>query len=134
MVKLTDGNTIKVVENDKEFDDVPESYWGYEAVQFGSSCELFTDTGDSVFSPDATITRAMVWTVLARLDGTRHRGGNLVCRRSAVGNEISDGTNPNGMVIREQMAAMLYRYAQMKDYDTEGKADLSDYIDAEKIL
>ena len=49
-------------------------------------------------------------------------------------NEISDGTNPNGMVIREQMAAMLYRYAQMKDYDTEGKADLSDYIDAEKIL
>lgn len=87
MVKLTDGNTIKVVENDKEFDDVPEIYWGYEAVQFASSRELFTGTGDSVFSPDAPMKRAMVWTVLARLDGTRHRGGNLVCRRSAVGNE-----------------------------------------------
>lgn len=74
MVKLTDGNTIKVVENDKEFDDVPESYWGYEAVQFGSSRELFTGTGDSVFSPDAPMKRAMVWTVLTRLDGTRYRG------------------------------------------------------------
>lgn len=74
MVKLTDGNTIKVVENDKEFDDAPESYWGYEEVQFASSREFFTGTGDSVFSPDAPMKRAMVWIVLARLDGTRHRG------------------------------------------------------------
>lgn len=53
---------------------MPESYWGYEAVQFGSSRELFTGTGDSVFSPDAPMKRAMVWTVLTRLDGTRYRG------------------------------------------------------------
>lgn len=63
LVKLADGDTIKVVENSKEFDDVPEGYWGYEAVQFVSSRELFAGTGDAVFSPDAPMTRAMVWTV-----------------------------------------------------------------------
>lgn len=48
-------------------------------------------------------------------------------------NEIFDGTNPNGMVIREQIAAMLYRYALLKEYDTAEKADLADYADAASI-
>lgn len=136
LVKLTDGDTIKVVDNGKEFDDVPESYWGYEAVQFASSRELFAGTADSVFSPDAPMTRAMVWTVLARLEGLATGGGvnwYAAGQQWAMENGISDGTNPNGKVTREQMAAMLYRYAQLKGYDVAEKADLFDYIDAEKI-
>ena len=109
LVKLADGDTIKVVENSKEFDDVPESYWGYEAVQFASSHELFAGTGDAVFSPDAPMTRAMVWTVLARLDGINTSGEIWYAagQQWAMEHGISDGTNPNAEVTREQMAAML---------------------------
>lgn len=135
LVKLTDGDTVKVVENSKEFDDVPESYWGYEAVQFASSHELFAGTGDAVFSPDAPMTRAMVWTVLARLDGINTTGKIWYAagQQWAMENGISDGTNPNTEVTREQMAAMLYRYALLKEYDTAEKADLADYADAASI-
>lgn len=135
LVKLADGDTIKVVENSKEFDDVPESYWGYEAVQFASSHELFAGTGDAVFSPDAPMTRAMVWTVLARLDGINTTGKIWYAagQQWAMENGISDGTNPNTEVTREQMAAMLYRYALLKEYDTAEKADLADYADAASI-
>lgn len=135
LVKLADGDTIKVVENSKEFDDVPESYWGYEAVQFASSHELFAGTGDAVFSPDAPMTRAMVWTVLARLDGINTTGKIWYAagQQWAMENGISDGTNPNTEVTREQMATMLYRYALLKEYDTAEKADLADYADAASI-
>ena len=135
LVKLADGDTIKVVENSKEFDDVPESYWGYEAVQFASSHELFAGTGDAVFSPDAPMTRAMVWTVLARLDGINTSGEIWYAagQQWAMEHGISDGTNPNAEVTREQMAAMLYRYALLKEYDTAEKADLADYADAASI-
>ena len=135
LVKLADGDTIKVVENSKEFDDVPESYWGYEAVQFASSHELFAGTGDAVFSPDAPMTRAMVWTVLARLDGINTSGEIWYAagQEWAMEHGISDGTNPNAEVTREQMAAMLYRYALLKEYDTAEKADLADYADAASI-
>lgn len=135
LVKLTDGDTVKVVENGKEFDDVPEGYWGYEAVQFASSRELFAGTGDAVFSPDAPMTRAMVWTVLARLDGINTTGKIWYAagQQWAMENGISDGTNPNTEVTREQMAAMLYRYALLKEYDTAEKADLVGYADAVSI-
>lgn len=135
LVKLTDGDTVKVVENGKEFDDVPEGYWGYEAVQFVSSRELFAGTGDAVFSPDAPMTRAMVWTVLARLDGINTTGKIWYAagQQWAMENGISDGTNPNTEVTREQMAAMLYRYALLKEYDTAEKADLVGYADAVSI-
>lgn len=135
LVKLADGDTIKVVENSKEFDDVPESYWGYEAVQFASSHELFAGTGDAVFSPDAPMTRAMVWTVLARLDGINTSGEIWYAagQQWAMEHGISDGTNPNAEVTREQMAAMLYRYALLKEYDTAEKADLADFADAASI-
>ena len=135
LVKLADGDTIKVVENSKKFDDVPECYWGYEAVQFASSHELFAGTGDAVFSPDAPMTRAMVWTVLARLDGINTSGEIWYAagQQWAMEHGISDGTNPNAEVTREQMAAMLYRYALLKEYDTAEKADLADYADAASI-
>ena len=135
LVKLTDGDTVKVVENGKEFDDVPEGYWGYEAVQFVSSRELFAGTGDAVFSPDAPMTRAMVWTVLARLDGINTTGKIWYAagQQWAMENGISDGTNPNTEVTREQMAAMLYRYAQIKNYDIAEKSNLAGYVDAANI-
>ncbi|MBM6878500.1 S-layer homology domain-containing protein [Anaerotignum lactatifermentans] len=137
IVLTVEGNmTVKIVDNSKEFNDVADSYWGSDAVQFAASRELFAGTGEKAFTPDGTMTRAMVWTVLARLDGmATGSGANWyeAGRTWAVANGISDGTNLDGAVSREQLASMLYRYAQMKGYNTSVQADLSGYTDASNV-
>jgi hypothetical protein len=72
--------------------------------------------GDSAtgFSPSGSMTRAMLMTVLARLDGADTTGGTTWYEKAmswAVANNISDGTSPNGNITREQLATMLYRYS-----------------------
>lgn len=137
IVLTVDGSvTVKIVDNSKDFADVADSYWGSDAVQFAASRELFAGTGNNEFTPDGTMTRAMVWTVLARLDGVATGGGDnwyAAGQNWAMGKGISDGTNLNGEVTREQLAAMLYRYAQMCGYDTDAQADLSKYTDVAGI-
>ena len=77
----------------------------------------------------------MVWTVLARIDGQDTTGEIWYSagQKWAIQNGISDGTNPEGNITREQLAAMLYRYAQLKGYDTTKAADLSKYTDAKDL-
>lgn len=137
IVLTVDGKaTVKIVDNSKDFDDVSQNYWGADAVQFAASRELFAGTAPATFSPDAPMTRAMVWTVLARLDGVQTGGGvnwYEAGRNWAMENGISDGTNLNGEITREQFASMLYRYAQMKGYDTSVKADLGGYADVDGV-
>lgn len=128
--------TVKIVDNSKDFADVADTYWGSDAVQFAASRELFAGTAADTFSPDASMTRAMVWTVLARLDGVATGGGvnwYAAGQAWAMENGISDGSDLNGQVSREQLAAMLYRYAQLKGYDTSAQADLSKYADVNGI-
>ncbi len=68
-VSLSDGDTVKIVDNSKDFTDVSGTYWGAEAVDFAASRELFSGTSATTFEPNAAMTRAMIVTVLARLDG-----------------------------------------------------------------
>lgn len=137
VIITVDGSaTVKIIDNSKDFADVADSYWGSDAVQFAASRELFAGTGNNEFTPDGTMTRAMVWTVLARLDGVATGGGAnwyAAGQNWAMEKGISDGTNLNGEVTREQLAAMLYRYAQMCGYDTDAQADLSKYTDTAGI-
>ena len=103
---------IKIVNNDKDFSDTV-GHWAESDVDFVSARELFTGTAPPTFSPDATLTRGMVVTVLARLAGESTDGGANWYDKGcawAVTNGVSDGTDPNGTVTREQLAAMLYRY------------------------
>lgn len=114
-VALSDGDTVKIVDNSKSFADVPASGWQADAVAFATSRELFSGTGDNTFSPNQSMNRAMIWTVLARFDGagTTQTGANWYQAGLdwAVANGISDGSNPNGTMTREQLVTMLYRYA-----------------------
>lgn len=107
------GNTqIKIVNNDKDFSDTV-GHWAESDVDFVSARELFTGTAPQTFSPESATTRGMVVTVLARLAGENTDGGANWYDKGcawAVTNGVSDGTDPNGTVTREQLAAMLYRY------------------------
>lgn len=103
---------IKIVNNDKDFLDTV-GHWAESDVDFVSARELFTGTAPQTFSPEAATTRGMVVTVLARLAGESTDGGANWYDKGcawAVTNGVSDGTDPNGTVTREQLAAMLYRY------------------------
>ena len=116
-IQLTvDGNaTVKIVDNSKDFIDT-RNHWAKDEINFVASRELFKGVTEEHFGVERTMTRAMVNTVLARLAGvdtTPSAGQNWYDKGIAWAREngVSDGSNPNGSVTREQLAAMLYRYA-----------------------
>ena len=104
---------LKIIDNAKRFNDMAD-HWAKDAVEFASSRELFNGVGNDAFGPGLSMTRGMVSTVLARLAGADTAGGETWYAKGtvwAVENGISDGTAPEQPVTREQLAAMLYRYA-----------------------
>lgn len=114
VVTLADGATVKLVDNTKAFADVPDVYWGADEIAFAASRALMNGTGSSTFSPEAPMTRAMVVTVLARYEGVDTTTGETwydAGRDWAMENGVSDGTDMDASVTREQLAAMLWRYA-----------------------
>lgn len=131
-VTLSEGAKLEIVDNSKEYDDVPENYWGKEAVDFTSSRELFNGTSEKTYSPNGSMTRGMLMTVLARLDGQDTNGGEnwyVVGMNWAKENNISDGTNPEGDITREQFITMLYRCSG-DDWD---KNEVTGFTDADSI-
>lgn len=114
VVSLSDGQTVKIVDNSKSFADVQAGFWGTEAVAFVTSRELFCSTGENTFAPNADMSRATIVTVLARLDGIDTTAGSVWYEAGcqwAVEAGISDGTSMEESLTREQLAVMLYRYS-----------------------
>ena len=149
-VTVSGGDIIKIVDNSHPFDDVPASYWGYDAVAFVTGRELFNGTGENTFEPVSNMTRAMMVTILYRLENEpeayKESGFTDVAEDSwyedavawAAENGIVNGFpdetyGPELPITREQMAAILYRYAGYKGYDVGEAADLSGYTDAGDI-
>ena len=134
---LSDGDTVKVVDNSKTFEDVPATYWGAEAVDFATSRELFVGTSETTFAPDTAMTRAMIVTVLARFEGVDTTTGSTwyeAGQQWAMQNGVSDGSNMDASLTREQLVTMFYRYAQSKGYDTtQGGMAIREYADFEQI-
>lgn len=98
------------------YPDVQAGDWYSGAVQFVTEEKLMTGTGKG-FEPNAATTRAMLWTILARMDGadTNSTGAWYAATQQwAEKTGVSDGTNPDGKITREQLATMLYRYAQSR--------------------
>ena len=114
------------------FKDVPQNSWFASAVQYVTSSSLMNGTSTTAFSPSATMSRGMLMTVLARYAGESTEGGTVWYEKGmnwAKNKGISDGSAPNRNITREQLAAMLYRYAGEPD----GAADLSAYTDAGSV-
>ena len=101
------------------FTDVKSGDWFYDYVAYVYSNGLMDGTSATTFEPNANMTRAMVWAILARIDGESVTGAAWAtdARAWAMAEGVSDGTDPNGLVTREQFATMLYRYAVAKGYD-----------------
>lgn len=132
------------------FTDVSTSDWFYSDVMFVYENGLFSGTDSRSFSPNASMTRAMLVTVLYRLEGEPAGTGSSsfsdVCSGSyyekavawAAANGIVTGTgstsfSPDAKVTREQLAAILYRYAQYKKLDTDAGAKLDSFSDAGNV-
>lgn len=128
-----------LVSADNRFTDVPETHWAHDAIEYVVDEGLFAGTSETTFNPEGTMTRAMLWVVLARMDdvNTNASSGEVWYQPGldwAVENGISDGTNPNNNITREQFAAMLYRYAENAGEDiTADTAELNKFIDTINI-
>ena len=113
------------------FTDVAEGDWFYDYVEYVYENGLMDGTSDTTFEQNANMTRAMVWAILARIDGETVTGANWVetAREWAMANGVSDGTDADGYVTREQLATMLWRYAgePASDYS------LSAFTDADSV-
>ena len=108
----------------KTFSDVEKSDWFADAVAYVTDKGLMNGTGSDTFSPNASTTRGMLMTVLARYAGEDTTGGAAWYEKGmnwAKANGVSDGTNPNADITREQLVTMLYRYAGSPKAD--GKLD-----------
>lgn len=149
-LKIYDRITVEFTDGTLPFTDVRETDWFYDDVVFAYENGLFSGTTATTFSPYAPMTRAMLVTVLYRLEGepavTGRSGFSDVTIGSyyeaavtwAADNGIVNGTSavtfsPSENVTREQMAAILCRYAQYKQYGTSASASLSAFSDAAAV-
>ena len=113
------------------FVDVRTGDWFYDAVAYVYANGLMDGTSATTFEPNANMTRAMVWAILARIDGETVTGTNWLetARTWAMANGVSDGENANGYVTREQLATMLWRFAG----EPTSAYSLSAYTDASSV-
>ena len=118
------------------YPDVQEGDWYSGAVQFVTEEKLMSGTGKG-FEPNAATTRAMLWTILARMDSadTNSTGAWYAAAQDwAVKHGVSDGTSPDGKITREQLATMLYRYAKERGMvKADAQADLSAFADGANV-
>ena len=131
------------------FTDVPANHWAKAAIQYVYDNGLMTGVSDTAFAPEATTTRAMIVSMLARMENVTSAADAgftdvdasdwyATAVNWAAANDIANGISddtfaPNDPITREQLAAMLMKYAQWKGQDTTARADLSHYSDAESI-
>lgn len=146
---LIDGScTIKVVDNSKTFTD--GDHWAGDAISFVSSRELFNGVGDAVFAPELSMSRAMLATVLHRLEDTAAAQSSIVFPDVTGGTWYSDGVAwangagivkgyPDGSfgteddITRQDLAVMLWRYAKVIGMDTGVVGKLDSYGDSGEI-
>ena len=86
----------------------------------------------TTFNPNGAISRQQVWMILARLSG-QSPATMAEARAWAVENGVSDGTNPGNAVTRQQLVALLFRYATLMGYANDQRADLSSFPDADSV-
>lgn len=142
------GGKYEVINNLQSFNDIL-GHWGEDEINFITSRMLFMGTGDNNFSPDMSMSRAMLVTVLHRLDGLKKSAGESYNDVSegqwyfdsvswAVNNNLVSGYGegvfaPDDSISREQLATILFRYAKYLGWDTKNEGNLGKFNDQDKI-
>lgn len=128
------------------FTDVQPTAWYYDAVQYAYETGMMSGTGNGKFSPEAATSRAMIVTVLHNLEGkpTPQTEAGFAdvpenqwytdavnwAHSRGIASGYGDGNfGPEDPISREQVATMLYQYAQDKGYDTSARGDLHLFTD-----
>ena len=142
--------TVTFAETPLPFTDVTEGDWFYDAVRCAYETGLMDGVGDNLFAPNSETTRAQLVTILYRLAGQPEPGGDsgfsdvetgiwytdavAWAAENGIVNGVSDTEfAPGDDITREQLAAILYRYAAYQGYDVSQRADLSGFGDASSI-
>ena len=142
--------TVTFAEAPLPFPDVTEGDWFYDAVRYAYENGLMDGVGDNLFAPNSETTRAQLVTILHRLAGEPEPGGDsgfadvetgtwytdavAWAAENGIVNGVSDTEfAPGDDITREQLAAILYRYAACQGYDVSQRADLSGFGDASSI-
>ena len=110
---INGGATVKIVDNSKDFIDT-RNHWAKDAIDFVSARGLVSGMSGTTYAPDASTTRAQLWTILARQNDADLTGGNTWYEKAQLWSKdkgISDGTNPDATINRAQMVTMLWRAA-----------------------
>lgn len=127
-IPLNGSVTVEIVDNSKEFADVPADSWAAGAVAFASAREMFNGTGEATFSPGLTMSRAMMAAVLYNLEGRPDQdlsnefsdvssdawytaGVSWAAANGVIGGYGNGQAGPNDNITREQLVVMLWRYA-----------------------
>lgn len=146
---LKESGQLKLVDNAKSFSDTAD-HWASESVDFVTSHELFQGVGADTFAPDLTMTRGMLVTVLSRLEGALRTAEPIPFSDVAEDTWYTDAVawaTENGIVTgvaqgvfapevditREQLATMLYRYAQTLGYGAGEEDTLQTCPDGDSI-
>lgn len=146
-VMLGGSATIKIVENEKVFSDVPDYEWYVKEVAWASSHELMNGGGDGRFAADDLTSHGMVTQILFNLEGATLSEAEMAelnvtdetwfipsftwAEKVGVAEGYSEDFDMNRAITREQLACMLFNYAQYKGYDTSVRSDISAFPDAE---
>lgn len=141
--------TFEKAEAGMPFADVADDAWYADAVQYVYENGMMNGTSDTIFNPNATTTRGMIVTILHRLEGEPaavassftdvQRGAWYADAIAwAAANSVVNGVSetsfaPDSSITREQLVAILYRYAQCKGYDVTAVVDLQAYSDVSQI-
>lgn len=130
-VKVNGSVDMVLVNRDKQFIDT-KGHWAEDTIKFVTARDIFYGTSENVFSPNSNMTRKMLIVALSRLDGTELPIGETWYDSSvkwAIENGISDGTNLDDDITREQLISILYRYVGSPEVNTK----LDNVKDAQKV-
>ena len=108
---INGGATVKIVDNAKGFIDT-QDHWAKDAIDFVSARGLVNGMSATIYAPNASTTRAQLWTILARQNDADLTGGSIWYEKAqnwAKDKGISDGADPNAAINRAQMVTMLWR-------------------------
>ena len=131
------------------FADVPASAWYYDAVEYVYENGLMSGVSSGWFAPNDTLTRAMLVQTLYAMEGRPAAASagfadvasgdwyasavNWAAANGVVSGVSETGFGPNNALTREQLALILYRFAQYKGYDVTGTSDLTAYADGSSV-
>lgn len=121
-----------MLSGDGVFVDVTKEHWAAKEIRWARDGGLMSGYENGYFRPTASTTRQQLWMVLARLSGTRP-ADMAMARQWAINTGVSDGSNPSGVLSRQQLVTMLYRFAKSQGVNVSASAKLGGYADSAAV-